>query len=608
MKTTTSRFDGQLRFAFGPELIVDLFAGGGGASEGIKQAFGRDPDICINHDPVAVSMHEANHPGARHYVSDVFEVDPKVATGGRAVGLLWASPDCKHFSKAKGGKPRSKKIRSLAWVVVKWARAVAPRVIVLENVEEFVTWGPLARDGQPCPERKGRTFERWVAQLRACGYRVEWRELRACDYGAPTIRKRFFLIARRDGLPIRWPAPTHAKPDSPEVRKGKLKAWRTAADCIDWSLPCYSIFLTPDEARAVGVKRPLADATMRRIAKGVDRFVLRAARPFIVPVTHTGSDRVNDADEPLRTITCASRGEHALVAPTLVVNTTAHPGAPADEPLRTVTTGGHHAVASAYVVNTRNGERAGQAPRVHGADEPARTVTAQGSQGALVSAFLTKYRADNAGAAADSPFPTITANGESDRPGGNPPLAIVAAHLDQANAGGYDGPGRSAEDPLSTATATGAQQRIVASTLVKLRGTSSAADAVDPLHTVSAQGFHHAEVRAFLIKFYGQGGQHSELADPMHTVPTRDRMGLVTVDGTDYEIADIGLRMLTPRELFRAQGFPEHYEITTGADGRQFTKDQQVRCCGNSVCPPVARAIVAANVAEIVEMERREAA
>lgn len=466
--------NGQMRFAFGPDLIVDLFAGGGGASEGIKQAFGRDPDICINHDPVAVSMHEANHPGARHYVSDVFEVDPKMATGGRPVGLLWASPDCKHFSKAKGGKPRSKKIRSLAWVVVKWARAVAPRVIILENVEEFVTWGPLARDGQPCPERKGQTFDQWVAQLRACGYRVEWRELRACDYGAPTIRKRFFLIARRDGLPIRWPAPTHAKPDSPEVRKGKLQPWRTAADCIDWSLPCHSIFLTSEEARAVGVKRPLAEATMRRIAKGVDRFVLQAARPFIVP--------------------------------------------------------------------------------------------------------------------------------------GNPPLAIIAAHLDQANAGGYEGPGRSAADPLSTATATGAQQRVVASTLVKLRGTSSAADAEGPLHTVSAQGFHHAEVRAFLIKFYGQGGQHSELADPMHTVPTRDRMGLVAVDGTDYEIADIGLRMLTPRELFRAQGFPESYQIDTGADGRKFTKDQQVRCCGNSVCPPIARAIVAANVAEIVEMERREAA
>lgn len=566
--------NGQMRFAFGPELIVDLFAGGGGASEGIKQAFGRDPDICINHDPVAVSMHEANHPGARHYVSDVFEVDPKAATGGRPVGLLWASPDCKHFSKAKGGKPRSKKIRSLAWVVAKWARAASPRVIVLENVEEFITWGPLGRDGQPCPQRRGQTFERWVAQLRACGYRIEWRELRACDYGAPTIRKRFFLIARRDGLPIRWPAPTHAKPDSPEVRKGKLQPWRTAADCIDWSLPCHSIFLTPEEARAVGVKRPLADATMRRIAKGVDRFVLQAARPFIVPVTHAGSDRVNDADEPLRTVTCANRGEHALVAPTLI--------------------------------QTGYGERDGQEPRAPGIDKPLGTVVACGVKHAAVAATLVSRQfGASVGHESDAPLGTVTAGGAGKSAA---VYAFLAAHLDQANAGGYDGPGRSAEDPLSTATATGAQQRVVASTLVKLRGTSSAADAADPLHTVSAQGFHHAEVRAFLIKFYGQGGQHSELADPMHTVPTRDRMGLVTVDGTDYEIADIGLRMLTPRELFRAQGFPESYQIDTGADGRRFTKDQQVRCCGNSVCPPIARAIVAANVAEIVEMERREAA
>lgn len=293
-----------------------------------------------------------------------------------------------------------------------------------------------------------------------------------------------------------------------------------------------------------------------------------------------GSDRVNDADEPLRTVTCANRGEHALVAPTLVDVA-------------------HGEQSPGGVRRWGNG--------AHSTQEPSKTVTASGNQ-AMVSAFLTKYRADNAGADAQAPFPTITANGESDRPGGNPPLAIIAAHLDQANAGGYEGPGRSAADPLSTATATGAQQRVVASTLVKLRGTSSAADAEGPLHTVSAQGFHHAEVRAFLIKFYGQGGQHSELADPMHTVPTRDRMGLVAVDGTDYEIADIGLRMLTPRELFRAQGFPESYQIDTGADGRKFTKDQQVRCCGNSVCPPIARAIVAANVAEIVEMERREAA
>ena len=562
---------------FGHELVVDLFAGGGGASLGIEQALGRSPDIAVNHSADAVAMHAANHPGTTHLQCDVFEVDPLAATGGRPVGLLWASPDCKHFSKAKGGKPRSKKIRSLAWVVVKWATTVHPRVIMLENVEEFTTWGPLGPNQQPCPRRKGQTFKRWVAQLRACGYKVEWRELRACDYGAPTIRKRFFLIARCDGQQIIWPEPTHAKPDSIEVRKGKRMPWRTAAECIDFTLPCPSIFLTKDEGRAIGVKRPLAEATMRRIAKGVDRFVLKAARPFIV--------------------------------------------------------------------NTRNGERDGQQPRVRGIDDPTWTVTGEGSQGALAvpvltehanasraaswtpaeplrtqcaevkgghfalaTAFLTKYRADNAGSAAGMPFPTITANGDSERPGGNPPLAFVAAHLEQANGGNYDGDGRPVDAPMSTVLGTGSHQRLVASSLVKLRGDNIGAAVETPLHTVSAQGLHHAEVRAFLIKFYGEGGQWADASDPMHTVPTRDRMGLVTVDGTDYAIADIGLRMLTPRELFRAQGFPESYVIDVGDNGKRLPKDAQVRACGNSVCPPMAHALVAANLGELIEFYAREAA
>jgi DNA (cytosine-5)-methyltransferase 1 len=532
----------QMNFAFGHELIVDLFAGGGGASLGIEQAFGRPVDIAVNHSADAIAMHQANHPQTRHLQCDVFEVNPLQATGGRQVGLLWASPDCKHFSKAKGGKPRSKKIRSLAWVVVKWATLVRPRVIMLENVEEFVTWGPLGPDNQPCPQRKGQTFRRWVGQLRKLGYVVEWRELRACDYGTPTIRKRFFLIARCDGLPIRWPAPTHGKPDSIEVRNGKLLPWRTAAVCIDWSLPCHSIFLTKEEGRALGVKRPLAEATMRRIAKGVQRFVLDAAHPFIV--------------------------------------------------------------------NTRNGERSGQEPRVRGVDEPAWTVTAQGSQGALAvpvltehanasraaswtpaeplrtqcaevkgghfalaTAFLTKYRADNAGSSATAPFPTITANGDSDRPGGNPPLALIGAHL-LKQYGGNESPGWPLDKPIST---------------------------------VTSQDHHHL-VRSFMVKFYSCGGQHAACDDPMHTVPTRDRMGLVTVDGSDYAIADIGLRMLAPRELFRAQGFPENYVIDVGANGRKLPKDAQVRACGNSVCPPLARALVEANVGEIRELEEAAAA
>lgn len=568
----------QFAFAFGNELIVDLFAGGGGASEGIEQGFGRPVDIAINHAADAVALHAANHPHTTHLVSDVFEVDPVEATGGRQVGLLWASPDCKHFSKAKGGKPRSKKIRSLAWVVVQWAAAVRPRTIMLENVEEFVTWGPLASNGQPCPRRKGSTFNRWVGRLRKLGYKVEWRELRACDYGAPTIRKRFFLIARCDGLPIRWPAPTHGKPDSAEVRSGKLQPWRTAADCIDFSRPCPSIFLTRDEARALGVKRPLAEATMRRIAKGVQRFVIDAARPFIVPIQNYGSgDRINAIDEPLRTVTANPKGgAFALAAPTLI--------------------------QAGY------GERSGQQPRAPGLGVPLGTVVAGGVKHALVSAFLTKYRAESAGAAVTEPFPTITANGESKRPGGNPPLAVIAAHLEQANSGHYDGKGRPIDAPVSTVTSSGSQQQLVATSLVKLRGDNTGSAADTPLHTVSAQGMHHAEVRAFLIKFYSCGGQHQACDDPMHTVPTRDRLGLVTVDGTDYAIADIGLRMLTPRELFRAQGFPETYIIDRGVDGRKLPKDAQVRMCGNSVCPPLARALVEANVGELRKVEQVAAA
>lgn len=566
----------QRSIPFRPEIIVDLFAGGGGASTGIEQALGRAVDLAINHNADAIAMHEANHPFARHLISDVFEVDPVAATDGQPVGLLWASPDCKHFSKAKGGAPRSKKIRSLAWVVVKWAATVRPRMIMLENVEEFVTWGPLV-DGQPCKRRKGQTFGRWVARLRALGYAVQWRELRACDYGAPTIRKRFFLIARCDGLPIRWPAPTHGQPDSADVLAGKRMPWRTAAECIDWSLPCPSIFLTKEQARAIGCKRPLADATMRRIARGVRRFVLDAAEPFIVPIQNYGrGDRVHGVDEPLRTVTAWPKGgAFAVVAPTLVDVAHGEIGA--------------------------NGSRRWSSG-AHSIEQPSCTVFASGSQ-TLVSAFLTKYRTDSSGAPADAPFPTITANGESDRPGGNPPLAIIAVHLDQANAGFYTGAGRSVEDPAGTVCAQGSMQRLVSSTLIKLRGTSNAADIDAPLHTVSAQGCHHAEVRAFLVAYYGNEKDGRDLTDPMGTVVSRERFGLVTVNGEDYAIADIGLRMLTPRELFRAQGFPDSYVIDIGIGGKRIPKAAQVRMCGNSVCPPIARAIVASNWVEMARIE-----
>lgn len=548
----------QLGFAFGHELIVDLFAGGGGASEGIKQAFGRDPDIAVNHDAIAVQVHAANHPGAVHYRRDVFEVSPREVTNGRPVGLLWASPDCKHFSKAKGGKPVSKKIRGLAWVVVRWAKEARPRVIVLENVEEFVTWGPLVND-RPCPDRKGQTFRRWVADLRRLGYRVEHRELRACDYGAPTSRKRFFLIARCDGLPITWPKPSHGK---------GLLPYRTAADCIDFALPCPSIFLTREEARALGVKRPLAEATMRRIWKGVHRFVLNCAKPFIVRNIHGNGP------------------------------------ASVDAPLATQLTGNHSYLAAPLLV-PRYGERPTQEPRALPVDGPMPTVVPTGNGASLVSAFLTKYREGSVGVAGDQPFPTITANGESDRPGGNPPLALVSTFMEQANT---DVVGHDMRTPVSTIVGKGCTQRVAAVHLSKLYGTSTGAAPDEPAPTVTAAGNHIAEVRAFLIAYYGNEKDGRDVRDPMGTIVSRERFGLVTVDGTDYEIADIGLRMLTPRELFRAQGFPERYVIDRGADGARLSKEAQVRLCGNSVCPPIARAIVSANCGRLIQHEREVAA
>lgn len=493
------------------ELVIDLFAGGGGASTGIEQAIGRHVDIAVNHDPEAVSLHQANHPQTLHYVSDVFEVEPRAVTHGRSVGLLWASPDCTFHSKARGGKPfrdrnKARRRRGLAWVVCRWAREVKPRVIALENVEEFQHWGPLLDDGKPCPERRGLTFRRWVAQLRNLGYAVEWRELRACDFGAPTIRKRLFLIARCDGQPIVWPEKTHGP---------GLQSYRTAAECIDWSLPCPSIFERD---------RPLAEATLRRIAHGIKRYVLESAKPFIVPVTHQqAGPRVHDAAEPLRTITTAQRGEFALCSPTLI--------------------------------QTGYGERAGQAPRVPGLDKPLGTAV-DGQKHALVAAFLAKAY------------------------GGNNPTDCQALPR-----------------PIGTVT-TQDHHHLVTSHLAKLRGTSSSAGTDEPLGTISAQGTHHAEVRALLTKFYGQGGQDQDLRDPLHTIPTRDRFALVTVAGEVYAIADIGMRMLQPRELYRAQGFPDTYQIERGADGRVLPKAAQVRMCGNSVCPPLARAIVAANYTE----------
>ena len=538
------------------ELVIDLFAGGGGASTGIEQAIGRAVDIAINHDPEAISLHQANHPQTRHFVSDVFEVDPVAVTDGQPVGLLWASPDCKHFSKAKGGKPVSKKIRSLAWVVIKWAKAVRPRMIFLENVEEFQTWGPLNADNMPCPLRKGETFRLWKKSLEKLGYAVEHRELRACDYGAPTIRKRLFLVARCDGAPIMWPEPTHAAPGSLVIKAKKLKPWRTAAECIDWSIPAPSIFER---------KKPLAEATCRRIAKGIMRYVVESANPFIVNTANSKT---------------TGRGPNAW---------------PLEEPLRTVTSAPGFALAVPTLIQTGYGERPGQSPRVPGLDKPMGTLV--GSQKhALVSAFLAKHYTGVVGSDMADPMATVTSVDHH---------SLVTANLIHMGHGeGKDGGKRfshgirDVEQPLNTVTASGAAAGLVTSHLVKLRNNQFGQSVETPIPTLTAGGGHVGEVRAFLIKYYG-ADQDPRLEDPLHTVTTKDRFGLVTIAGADYAIVDIGLRMLSPRELYRAQGFPESYQIDFGADGKPLTKTAQVRMCGNSVCPPLSQAIVGANYAEI---------
>ena len=592
------------------ETIIDSFAGGGGASAGLKLALGRSPDVAINHDPEAVALHAANHPETLHLCQSVWKANPEDVAAAAArhrgidpkkarVGVAWFSPDCKHFSKAKGGAPVEKKIRDLAWVVVHYARQVRPRIIMLENVEEFRDWGPLilTEDGKtkPCPVRKGFTFKKWVRELRKLGYAVEHRELRACDYGTPTIRKRLFVVARCDGKAIVWPKPTHAKDSA-----GGLLPWRTAAECIDWMLPTPSIFLTREEGRKVGCNRPLAPATMARIARGVKRYVLDASKPFIVPITHTGDRRVYDIADPLRTVTTANGGEQSLVVPSFA----------------------------------GVGGRAGQS-RPRGGDEPMATMTAKADT-VLVAAHVTKFRTGATGHAMDEPLATVTANShtETGREGGAPPLGIAAASLVQMGYGEREGQapraldlqqplgtvtaggvkhaavaaflaqhntdmvGHDARKPLSTIVGKGCTQAVVAASISDLYGTSKDGKPVDaPLGTVTAQGTHAALVSAFLDKYYGNEGA-AEPGSPMHTVTTKDRFGLVTVDidGQTYAVVDIGMRMLTPRELYRAQGFDDSYRIEIEHEGKRLSKAAQIRMCGNSVCPPLAAALARAQL------------
>lgn len=555
------------------EIVMDSFAGGGGATTGIERALGRPVDVAINHDPEAIALHAANHPATKHFCQNVWQVDPRVVTEGRPVGLAWFSPDCKHFSKAKGGKPVEKRIRDLAWVVVHYARLVKPRVIMLENVEEFQEWGPLIEvEGgkmMPCPLQKGMEFRRWVAALKALGYKIEWRQLRACDYGAPTIRKRLFVIARRDGLPIVWPAPSHGDPKRPETAAKKLLPWRTAAEIIDWSLPCPSIFLTSAEARAIGVKRPLAGATEARIAHGIDRYVLKSARPFIVSLTHQGGTRVESVDEPVKTITAAHRGEKALIQPFLAGvggrmgqsaarpvdkpyhTATAKPdtvlvtpflaGAggpvyggkpkPTDAPMNTLLAEDHTALIAPTLVETGYGEREGQSPRAPGIDKPLGTVAAGAGHHAVVAAHVVKFRGDSKGSDMGEPLPTVTAGPAENPAGAAHALGVCAAYLAQHNAGFYEGVGRDPDKPLSTVMQSGSHQAVVAAQMVQLRGSNVAGRALDaPAPTIAAEGQHEGLAAVSLVKYYGEGSQAQGVDEPLHTVTAKPRFAAAEAD------------------------------------------------------------------------------
>jgi DNA (cytosine-5)-methyltransferase 1 len=465
------------------ELIVDNFAGGGGASTGIEMAIGRSVDIAINHDEKAIEMHKANHSNTKHYIEDVWEVDPIEATQGQPVGLAWFSPDCKHFSKAKGGKPVDKNVRGLAWVAVKWAKLVHPRVIILENVEEFKTWGPLVKDEKgnlyPDPNKKGQTFELFIKALEKQGYKVDFRELRACDYGAPTTRKRFFMIARCDGKPIVWPEPTHGDPEGIEVRCGLLKPWRTAAECIDWSIPCPSIF---------DRQKPLAENTLKRIAKGIQKFVIDNPEPFIIQYHSYGEGfRGQELNKPIMTLDTSNR--YGLVVP-----------------------------------------------------------------------FLTKYFG-----------------------------------------GYYEGCGNGIDEPVSTLT-TKDRLGLVTSHLIQMNNNCDGRDLSKPMNTIVAGPGHFGEVRTFLMTYYGNENDLGQRLDqPLRTITAKDRFGIVTVKGIEYQIVDIGMRMLKPHELFKAQGFPDSYIIDKDSKGNPYPLVDQVAKVGNSVCPPLAKALVEANYKEEIK-------
>lgn len=547
---------------FFEEMIIDNFAGGGGASTGIELATGRAVDAAINHDPDAILMHQTNHPQTRHYCESVWDVDPWEVTRGRPVGLAWFSPDCKHFSKAKGSKPVDRNIRGLAWIVLKWAGTVKPRVIILENVEEFQTWGPV-RKGKPMKSRRGETFRKWKEQLQALGYEIDHRELVAADYGAPTIRKRFFLIARCDGKKIIWPQRTHAPKDSEEVKNGKCKPWRGAAEIIDWTIPCPSIFDTTDEIKekyGIRAVRPLAVNTRKRIARGIKKFVLQNKEPFIVPIGYGErkgqAPRVHDINEPLSTV--VGSGKQYLAMPSLIQ------------------------------YHTEQSERV----RGQGMDEPIMTLDAANRYGLSV-AYLAEYFQNGRPLDVNSPLHTSTTKDRE---------CLCMAHMEKFFSGGYTGNGSDANTPLGTVTAVD-HNGLVETFISKFYKTGTGQKLDEPLHTVTTSAGHFGIVTVKMSRQEMNLQHWNEVRELLNAycgyAIAEDEILLLDVNGTLYFISDIGLRMLTPRELYAANGFPPDYIIDHDYTGKAYGKTKQVARCGNAVPPPFAEALVRANLPEM---------
>lgn len=541
------------------ELIVDNFAGGGGASTGIELATGYSVDIAINHDPEAIRMHKTNHPNTKHYCEDVWQVDPVKACKGYPVGLAWFSPDCKHFSKAKGGKPKDKFIRGLAWVACRWAGLVRPRVIMLENVEEFKTWGPLNRGKHPIKSKQGKTFEKFVQQLTDLGYEVQFRELVAADYGAPTMRKRFFLIARCDGKPITWPEPTHGPADSERVKNGRLKPYVGAYTQIDFSRPCPSIFDTSEQIKekyGIRAVRPLAPKTMARIARGLKKFVLENPEPFIIQCNHGGERKPGDIREPMPTIT----GKHG------------------------------YGVVEPYMVQI--GQTGFAADRSKDVREPLTTIVSK-NEHCLISPLLIQYHSETVkdevrGQKIADPVMTVDSSNR---------YGLVTSFLHKYYDGGYKGAGENIDNPLPTITSWD-HNSVVTANLIQMNNHCDGKDIRQPLPTITAGDGHFGEVRAFLTKYYGAGTGQS-VKNPLDTITAQDRFGLVVIAGTEYQIVDIGLRMLEPSELYGCQGFPDDYIIDHDYTGKKYPRSEQVRRCGNAVCPPIPAALVRSNLPEL---------